>query len=244
MAFCTPPGCSHPLSHLYGNHIPAAEHLKHTWGASSSFPPHPHCPDRLLSLESSGAPLFWNTLGHFGSVQKQALTMSLNKVLPLLPLFLQGTGTTGGGQVCELPARASILIKEELSTLSFNSWICSFPNDSDSTSVQFSLFSSEFSPDWAPQSHHCLCIALSQSPNSLQRLCLRMPRQSLLYINLQATLAFSCCPPASQQLLCCFLNTKTVSAKLSFCVCSVAPYSRSKEISWWLFTTTQTCKTA
>lgn len=47
--------------------------------------------------------------------------------------------------------------------------------------------------------------------------------------NFQATLAFSCCHPASHKLL--FLNTKTVSAKLSLCVCSVAPYSRSKAIS-------------
>lgn len=28
--FCTPIGCSHLLSHLYGNHIPVAEHLRHT----------------------------------------------------------------------------------------------------------------------------------------------------------------------------------------------------------------------
>lgn len=64
---------SHQLSHLYGNPIPAAGHLKYT-PEEHPAPSHPtQAALRLLSLEFSAAPLFWNTLGHSGLVTKAAL---------------------------------------------------------------------------------------------------------------------------------------------------------------------------
>lgn len=77
----------------------------------------------------------------------------------------------------------------------------------------------KLSPDRAPQSCHYLCITLSTRPqthySSSAWGCQDNPCS---IFTLQITLAFSCCHPAPQELLCCFLNTKTVSAKLSFCV--------------------------
>lgn len=132
-----------------------------------------------------------------------------------MPLSLHGTGTTGGSQACELPARASTLSKGRASTLTVIT-PQSAPFQMTPISNVCSLVCSalKLSPDRAPQSRHCLCITLSPRPqthySSSAWGCQDNPCS---IVTLQMTLAFSCCHPASQELLCCFLNTKTVSAE-------------------------------
>lgn len=185
MASCTHLGCSH----LDRNH-------KWMLGTSNThlrsiqlLPTHPHCPDRLLSLESSGAPLFWNTLG------QESLWTKCSLQCPC-PSMAQAQHEGAKSLSCLQEPQPSL--KEQLSILSSNSSTCSSPNDSKS--VQFSLLSSECSPDQAPQSCHCLSITLSQSPNSLQWLCLRMQRQSLLYIQHSIYFGFFLLPSSFTQI--------------------------------------------
>lgn len=189
MAFCTPLGCSHQLSHLYGNPIPAAGHLKYA-PEEHPAPSHPTqtnwCPARLLSLEPLWCSIIlkhsWTLWCHFFWSQKQLWGVSLSSApwsAPVPPWHRHNWSKPSTWAAC----KSLNPHWRKNSTLSFNSWICSFPNDSDFKSEQFLLCSALNShltelPVMSLPLHHCL----SQSPNSWQLLCLTMPRQSLLYI--------------------------------------------------------------